>query len=91
MLAKLVQRGSPLTKADADRARHLLIILPQTDESAELRNIPYAAALEAALERRRKKLEDLRKSAITTDLPHGGLVAWVMNDGDDGERTMFER
>jgi leucyl aminopeptidase len=88
MLAKLVQRRSPLTQADADRARHLLIILPKTGESAELQKIPHAGALEAALERRRKKLEDLRKSAITTDLPHGGLVSWVM---DDGERTMFER
>src|SRR5687767_11294506 len=88
MLAKLEQRRLPLTKADADRARHLLVVLPGADTRAALRKVPYAAHLEAALARRKKKLEDLCKSAVTTEFSHGALVSWVT---DDGARTMFER
>src|SRR5687768_10448253 len=88
MLARLEQHRSPLTKTEARRARHLLVILPNAGKSTALRGVPYADALEAALERRKKKLEDLRKSPIATELPHGALVSWVV---DDGERPVFER
>ena len=88
MLAKLEQHRSPLTKAEAARARHLLVIVPKTGKIAELRDVPYADALEAALKRRKKKLDDLGKSPFAVELPHGALVSWVM---DDAERPVFER
>jgi leucyl aminopeptidase len=88
MLAKLHQRRSALTKADAQRARHLLVILPKSGKSAELRTVPFFDALEAALARRGKKLAELAKSPVTTDLAHGALASWVI---DDPGRTLFER
>ena len=84
MLAKLTQRRALLTKADAARTRHLLVIL----QSDALDGVPNADVLEAALARRRKKLGDLRKSPVTTDLAHGALVSWMI---DDPARSVFER
>lgn len=88
MLAKLEQRRSSLTTAEANRARHLLMVLPEKISGAELRDLPHGAALEAALGRRKKKPEDLRKSPIATDLAQGTLVSWMM---DDAKRSTFER
>lgn len=88
MLAKLQQHRSALTKADAQRTRHLLVILPKSDNVSHLARVPFSDVLEAALGRRRKKLADLAKSPITTDLAHGALVSWVM---DDSSRPLFER
>lgn len=88
MLAKLEQNAAPITSAEAQRARHMLVVLPGTQKMAELRRIPYAQALEAALKRRKKKLGELAKSPLTTELAHGALVAWVV---DDGSRPLFER
>lgn len=88
MLATLKQHRSALTKADGERARHLLVILPKGEKSAGLGSVPFSDALEAALRRRRKKLAGLATSPITTDLAHGALVSWVM---DDASRPLFER
>ena len=88
MLAKLEQHRSPLTAAEARRNRHLLIVLPKVEKPAELKGIPHVDALERALERRKKTVSDLRKSPVTTDLPHGALVSWIV---DDPERPIFEQ
>jgi leucyl aminopeptidase len=88
MLAKLEQHRSPLRAADARRARHLLIVLPKVDDRAALQSVPHVDALDAALARRKKALADLAKTALTTELPHGALVSWMM---DDPERPVFER
>ena len=88
MLAKLEQHRSALAAADARRARHLLVVLQKTDKRTDLSGVPYAEVLEAALKRRNKKLGDIAKAAIATDLAHGALVSWVM---DDASRTTFER
>ncbi|HZN26788.1 MAG TPA: leucyl aminopeptidase family protein [Burkholderiales bacterium] len=88
MLAKLEQHRSPLTAAEARRIRHLLIVLPKVEKPAELKGIPHLDALEGALGRRKKTVSDLRKSPVTTDLPHGALVSWIV---DDPERPIFER
>lgn len=88
MLAKLEQQPTPASSADAQRARHLLIVLPKAAKLADLSRVPFLAALESALERRKKKLGDLVKSPMTTDLPHGALASWAM---DDPDRTIFER
>ena len=80
MLAKLEQSSALLTVPDARRASHLLVILPPVKERSALGSIPFAEALDAALKRRRKKLEDLAKGPIAGDLPHGALAAWVVLD-----------
>ena len=80
MLAKLEQNGALLTVAEARRASHLLIVLPPVKERGALNGVPFADALETALKRRRKKLEELAKSPVAADLPHGALAAWVALD-----------
>jgi leucyl aminopeptidase len=87
MLAKLEQHRSPLTATVPRRIRHVLVVLPKAEKLAELKGIPHLDALQAALERRKKTLSDLRKSPITTDL-QGTLVSWLV---DDGDRVTFKR
>src|SRR4051812_21233317 len=84
MLAKLLQSAVLFSAADAKRARHVLVVLPQADS---LHGVPHRAALEAALERRGKKLEDLRKAPLTTEVD-GRLVSWMI---DAPARRVFER
>jgi len=80
MLAKLDQHAASLTPAEAGRARHVLFILCAAKDSRALAGVPFADTLEAALKRRRKKLEDITKSPIATDLPHGALASWFALD-----------
>jgi leucyl aminopeptidase len=88
MLAKLEQHRAALDVADGRRTRHLLVVLPDTDKPAELKRVPFFETLDATLARRKKKLADLRKSASTTEAPHGALISWVVFDPD---RPLFER
>jgi leucyl aminopeptidase len=88
MLAKLEQIAAPLSAADLTRAKHVLIVLPKAQSLDALRGVPGIEALASSLSRRRKKLEELAKSAVATELPHGALVAWVM---PDATRPAFER
>ena len=88
MLAKLDQSAAALTTADASRARHLLFVLPSAKERRALAGVPFADALEAALRRRRKKLDELAKSPVAVDLPHGALASWVALEG---AQTPFEQ
>ena len=77
MLAKLEQSAVPAGASDLKDARHFLFVLPK---SAKLDALPHGEALAAALARRKKKPEDLAKSPVATDLPHGALAAWVILD-----------
>ncbi|OGA07857.1 MAG: peptidase M17 [Betaproteobacteria bacterium RIFCSPLOWO2_02_64_14] len=88
MLARLEQRAAPLAAAPASRIRHLLVVLPKTASPGDLARLPFTAALKAALARRRKKLADLAKAPVSTDLPNGGLASWV---AFDPEQAAFER
>ena len=78
MLAKLEQVSATMTATNLERAQHAVIVLPKTSGPDALRGVPCAETLLRALARRRKKPEDLAKSPIATDLPQGGLAAWVM-------------
>jgi leucyl aminopeptidase len=78
MLARLEQNAAPLSAADLNRAQHVLIVLPKTASLEALRGTPGAQALFAALSRRKKKLAELAKSPVATDLAQGTLVSWVM-------------
>ena len=88
MLAKLEQHRSLLRAADVRGERHLLIVLPKAEDRAELKSVPHLDALDAVLARRKKAFADLSKSSLTTELPHGALVSWMM---DDTGRPVFER
>jgi leucyl aminopeptidase len=77
MLAKLEQFAAPAAASDLKDARHFLFVLPKAAKPASL---PHGEALAAALARRKKKPEDLGKSPVATDLPHGALAAWVILD-----------
>jgi len=78
MLAKLEQVSATMTATNLERAQHAVMVLPKTSQPDALRGVPCAETLLRALARRRKKPEDLAKSPIATDLPQGGLAAWVM-------------
>lgn len=80
MLAKLEQNVSTLSAADAQRATHLLLVLPQVKSLAALPPLPFLDVLGAALRRRRKKVAELSKAPLSADLPQGGLASWVMLD-----------
>jgi leucyl aminopeptidase len=80
MLANLEQDAAPLSAADVKQTAHVLLVLPKTNNLDALPHLPFRDALEAALKRRRKKLDDLATEPVAADLPHGALAAWVMLD-----------
>ncbi|MGZ8212551.1 MAG: M17 family metallopeptidase [Burkholderiales bacterium] len=88
MLAKLESRAAVATETDARAAHHVLVVLPKTASAGELPRVPFLPALDAALDRRKKKIADLAKSPLSMDLPHGAVASWVM---DDPARPVFER
>lgn len=88
MLAKLEQTSAPLTAAAPERARHVLMVLPKATRVEAVRGLPFADTLSRALARRKKKAEDLAQSPVATDLPQGGLAAWVMLDAG---QPVFDR
>lgn len=84
MLATVKHHAGVADEAALALSAHVLFVLPQ-ERSAQL---PYAAMLDAKLKRTRAKYEELAKSPRATELPHGGLAAWVvLQDG----MSAFER
>jgi leucyl aminopeptidase len=88
MIAKLEQNPALLTNAGAQRAAHLLIVLPKSDKLDKLGRVPFMADLQGALKRRKKKLEELANSPLVMQAGDGALVAWVM---DARDKSVFER
>jgi leucyl aminopeptidase len=88
MLARLEQNTAPYAAAKNRSVRHLLMVLPKTDKPSDLRGIPFVAALEASLGRRKKKLSELAKAPLVLELDGGTLSSWVMLDP---AATAFER
>jgi leucyl aminopeptidase len=81
MLAKLEQANAPATAENLERARYVLMVLPRSAaRGGALRGLPFSETLSRALARRRKKAGELAKSPVATDLPQGGLAAWVVLD-----------
>jgi leucyl aminopeptidase len=80
MLASLEQNAALLSETDLNRAKHALMLLPKAASLEALRGVPGVSALSAALSRRKKKLSDLGKTPLATDLAGGSLVSWVMLD-----------
>ncbi|MGE5525247.1 MAG: M17 family metallopeptidase [Rhodospirillaceae bacterium] len=88
MLAKLEQHADPLRGGDAARHRHIVMVLPKSGDFDGLARVPHIEALKRVLARRKKKPADIASSAVTTDLPDGGLASWVMIDD---AKPVFER
>ncbi len=80
MLARLEQNVALLSEAKLRRATHALLILPKIAKGEALPQVAFVDALRAALKRRGKKAEDLAKTPIAVDLPHGALAVWLMLD-----------
>jgi leucyl aminopeptidase len=80
MLARLEQSAALLSATDLKRAKHALIVLPKVASLDDLSGVPSVEALSAALSRRSKKLAELARSPLATDLARGTLVSWVMMD-----------
>ena len=77
--ARTVCRNAGIQELEG-RAAYRAIVLPKAAKLEALAHVPFRETLAAALARRKKKLDDLAKSPIATDLPHGGLASWVMLD-----------
>jgi leucyl aminopeptidase len=88
MLAKLEQKAALLSETELKRTAHALLILPKSADLHAVPAVPSLAALQAALKRRGKKTEELVKSPLAGDLPHGGLAVWLMLDN---KQSVFEQ
>ncbi len=82
-LASLVQHKAVL-RARTPKIRHLLLLLPSGGDWLEA---PEHAAVEAALQRRGKKADELAKQALTLELPGGCQSVWLRLDAD---KSAFE-
>lgn len=80
MLARLDQNPALLTASDGSRASHVLLVVPPVKERGALADVPFVDALDASLKRRRKRLDDVVKGPISSDLPHGALASWIALD-----------
>jgi leucyl aminopeptidase len=80
MLAKLEQQSAPLSGATLAGTSHALIVLPHAKTLPQL--LPGIDMLKAILKRRDMKAEELAKTPLSSNLPHGGMVAWTMLESD---------
>lgn len=87
-LPKLIQKQSDIDTQEIRSNTHLLIILPVIKKFAELKDMPLLDILQARMERRGVKLEDLKKSPLSSDLDQGALITWLIFDT---QQTAFEQ
>ncbi|MBS4099509.1 MAG: leucyl aminopeptidase family protein [Sulfuricella sp.] len=86
MLPKIIQNQSIIDATQMAKCSHLLVVMPATKLVQE--NIPGQETLAALLARRGMKPAELAKTPVAGDLPHGGMVVWMMLDG---EKSSFEQ
>jgi len=86
--AKIIEKQSDLKAEEICGNDHVLIILPAVKKFALLKDLPLLDTLQARMERRGVKLEDLKKSPLSSDLDQGALVTWLTFDT---QQTAFER
>ena len=77
MLARLSARSESPAARELKKVSHLLIIAPA---GIALPTLPLHEVLAKTLARRRKKMTDLLKAAITAETAEGALVSWVTPD-----------
>jgi len=84
MLPQLTEFKALATEKELAGMGHVLMVLPFAKKLARDPRIPFLDSLLAALKRKRMDAADLAKSPVTTESPTGGLLSWVMLDGDKG-------
>ncbi len=78
MVAILEQRTESFSKDVLTRTSHALFVLPQAKKLPD--SVPGGETLNAMLSRRKMKADELAKTPLAANLPHGGLATWVMLD-----------
>lgn len=73
-----------ITDKQAAACSHCLFVLPAVKAKA----LPLSEVFEARMKRRKLKYDELGKTPLHADLPHGGAASWVVLDG---KKTVFER
>ncbi len=80
MLPKVIENKQLINAQQMQGASHVLMVLPRTSHREVLEKIPQLELLRRALKRKRMQADELAKSPIATDLPHGGVAAWLILD-----------
>jgi len=80
MLPVVIENKSLIDPKQMQSASHVLMVLPRLGTPAMLEKIPHLDLLRSALKRRRMQPDELLKAPIASDLPHGGVAAWLILD-----------
>lgn len=79
-MTKITEKASDLNEQTATGLSHVLIVLPPAKTLPQLDHTPFQETLETRLERRKLKLDSLKKTPLSGDLECGALAVWVMLD-----------
>lgn len=74
MSVRLKQSAMFADEKVMESASHVLLVLPADMPGG----LPYAEVLQGKLKRSRSKYADLAKTPVMTELPRGGLAAWLV-------------
>lgn len=80
MLPEVIENKQLINVKQMQGTSHVLMVLPCASKIEALEKIPYQDILRSALKRKRVQVDELAKTPIATDLPHGGAAAWLMLD-----------
>ena len=80
MLAKLTENKKQLTEAQLEKNRHVLVVMPKTEQMPQDAGLPNLARLTAGLARRRLTSAELIKTPVAIETKQGGLMVWIMLD-----------
>lgn len=87
-LPKIIEKQPDISTQEIHGNTHLLMILPAVKKLSQLKGLPLLDILQARMERRGVKLEELKKTPLSSDLDQGALVTWLMLDT---QQSVFEQ
>ena len=85
---KIIEEQKELGNQAITKNAHLLIVIPAAKSLSQLKDVPLHDVLRARLERRKMKLDALKKAPLSSDLEQGALAVWVMLDP---QQSAFEQ
>ena len=88
MLPEVIENKQLISTKQMQAASHVLMVLPLVKKLDAAEKTPHIELLRATLKRKRLQADELAKAPIATDLPQGGVAAWVMLDES---ATRFEQ
>ena len=80
MLPEVIENKQLINVKQMQTVSHVLMVLPSASHVDALEKIPYLETLRNALKRKHMQPDELSKSPIATDLPQGGVAAWMILD-----------